>query len=302
MLLHQFPDIEWLKKQIHTGFENSEDRKWPNVILNAKGQQIERKDIKGPFSIFMTDTGTQHIKLDNAHLKITPNQLGISNFGQHYDLRIHDKNVDTFNIHFGEALFKETVNSVGFTHEQSLDNPFEKNKDYNILHQQISIDHRVEKLKRALAQNLELAHEETLLSELLTHILGQISKNLMGLESIDAQKKSTRVELYNSVSQAIHQMQDSYSEVIDIDMIASSCAMSKFHFIRVFKEIMGISPNQYLKKIRLERSLDLLQSTDLPIHRIGYQIGYQEPNSFIRSFKQAYGISPNQHRQISNFG
>ena len=66
---------------------------------------------------------------------------------------------------------------------------------------------------------------------------------------------------------------------------------------RVFKEQVGVSPAVYLRRRRLERAIELVRSTRLPIHVIADQLGYRSATALNHAWQQRYAMSPRQWRQ-----
>lgn len=83
-----------------------------------------------------------------------------------------------------------------------------------------------------------------------------------------------------------------YSRQIDINSIASSVGISRSHLYRVFISAMGISPNQYLMRFRIEQACTLLKTTSLPIANIANSVGFDDQLYFSRVFKKLTGLSP----------
>ena len=68
--------------------------------------------------------------------------------------------------------------------------------------------------------------------------------------------------------------------------------VSKYHFCRVFKEVIGMSAIQYLNYYRLKIADALLQSTDKPINEIATAVGFDDTSYFSKLYKKAFGTSP----------
>ena len=82
-----------------------------------------------------------------------------------------------------------------------------------------------------------------------------------------------------------------------LEEYAEICKMSKFHFLRVFKEITGESPIEYRNKIRIERAKELLHDKNLSIKEVGIKLGYNSPSYFCDAFKKKTGISPKEYKK-----
>lgn len=86
-----------------------------------------------------------------------------------------------------------------------------------------------------------------------------------------------------------------------IDMIPSKMAMSRSKFYRVMKEQTGLSPNLYLREIKLQRARVLLLSNEKrSIKEITHPIGFLKPSYFAELFKSRFGKSPSDY--VEYFG
>lgn len=86
------------------------------------------------------------------------------------------------------------------------------------------------------------------------------------------------------------------SENIRIEDAARLVGIHRSHLYAAFRGKFGLSPQQYLQKIRLEKGASLLRETCLSVTEIGLSLGYPELYSFSRSFTKYFGISPSSYR------
>ena len=99
-----------------------------------------------------------------------------------------------------------------------------------------------------------------------------------------------------TIEPAVQYIADHYMDNITIADLASACHLSATHFRRVFKQILGHSPLDYVHMIRVDRACVLLYSHQYSVTEIGQQVGYTSPSSFLRQFHRIHGTSPNQWR------
>ena len=69
-------------------------------------------------------------------------------------------------------------------------------------------------------------------------------------------------------------MNKEYEKNYSLEDYAKMCCMSKYHFLRVFKDVTGCSPIEYRNSIKLEHAKELLCETDNNIDEISISIGY----------------------------
>lgn len=89
-----------------------------------------------------------------------------------------------------------------------------------------------------------------------------------------------------------------YMEHITISEIAGICHYSDSHFMKFFKDCMGISFCQYVNEYRLQIAAQLLKESDETILSVSSSCGFDSLSYFNRIFKKQYGISPGKYRKI----
>jgi AraC family transcriptional regulator len=72
--------------------------------------------------------------------------------------------------------------------------------------------------------------------------------------------------------------------------------LSTHHFSELFRKTLGLTPHQYVLKMRIERAMALLQNTRQPIVNIAQQVGFQTQSHFTRIFRQYTQVTPKQYR------
>lgn len=91
-------------------------------------------------------------------------------------------------------------------------------------------------------------------------------------------------------------MDERIADALTLDELADACRLSRFHFVRQFRQATGHSPYHYLQCRRVERARALLTSTRLPVAHIGSAVGFPEPSHFSRTFARHVGMSPLHYR------
>lgn len=127
-----------------------------------------------------------------------------------------------------------------------------------------------------------------------TDLSSAIYKTL--ISSLSAENNSTASKSTRVSTVAIEYMKYNLSSKINLIDIADSVHMSKYHFIRVFKNNTGYSPYEYLQKLRMDTAKHLLQTTDKTIGEISNAVGYQSEMGFTSAFSEKVGISPGRYR------
>ena len=88
-------------------------------------------------------------------------------------------------------------------------------------------------------------------------------------------------------------------KAITLDDAAEQAGISAFHFLRLFSDVLGVTPHQYLVRSRLRHAARRLADDDSAITDIAYDVGFGDLSNFVRTFHRAAGASPMRFRQAS---
>ncbi len=116
-------------------------------------------------------------------------------------------------------------------------------------------------------------------------------------DSIKTEQKKSRGQYTEYVERAVELIRKKYSQVITIDDIIAEIPVSKFHFIRVFKRIMGTTPYNYLTNYRINSAKFFLRTTDIPVSEIADKCGFSDTSNFIVQFKKHTNQTPLEYRR-----
>jgi AraC-like DNA-binding protein len=89
------------------------------------------------------------------------------------------------------------------------------------------------------------------------------------------------------------------NEPIDLESAAAQVGLSAFHFLRLFADVVGVTPHQYLVRCRLRRAARLLAEVDRAITDIAFDVGFGDLSNFVRTFHRAAGVSPRSFRRAA---
>lgn len=99
------------------------------------------------------------------------------------------------------------------------------------------------------------------------------------------------------VNQATKLIREGYSQPLTIDDILKNIPLSKYHFIRIFKQIMGVTPYHYLTNYRINTAKILLRSEDISISEAAERCGFADTSNFINQFKKHTGQKPLEYKR-----
>lgn len=87
-----------------------------------------------------------------------------------------------------------------------------------------------------------------------------------------------------------------YADPLDLDVLAAEAGVSKYHFLRCFASVYGMTPARYLSERRIERAQDLLRATNLTVTEICMLVGFSSLGSFSARFTDLVGMTPSAYQ------
>jgi AraC family transcriptional regulator len=92
--------------------------------------------------------------------------------------------------------------------------------------------------------------------------------------------------------EAAHWLEENAAEPVGLEDAAQQVGLSLFHFLRVFRNVLGVTPHQYLVRVRLRRAAKLLAEGGMPVTKVALEVGFGDLSNFVRTFGRAAGVSP----------
>ncbi|RDU24889.1 helix-turn-helix domain-containing protein [Anaerosacchariphilus polymeriproducens] len=129
----------------------------------------------------------------------------------------------------------------------------------------------------------------------LIAILGILMNNQL---LIKADNHLVDKRIYN-IKNAFTFIEKNYDMPISVGAIASEVGMNEQYFSRVFKEIVGIPPMEYVNIYRIKNAKHLLSSTNKTVTEIALECGFHNMGNFIRNFKKETKVTPKEYRKRS---
>lgn len=90
---------------------------------------------------------------------------------------------------------------------------------------------------------------------------------------------------------------DRLADQITLAELAQVAGLSTFHFARMFRNALGISPHRYISRLRLENAMKEIAAGKLSLAQIAFNAGFSSQASFTRAFYRTIGVTPGEYRQ-----
>jgi len=122
--------------------------------------------------------------------------------------------------------------------------------------------------------------------------------NIMGIFLLNNQITSDITSSRNKINESILFMANNLDKNFSLNELSEKIGFSKTHYTSLFREATGVSPIDYFIRLKIQKSCQYLDMTDLKIIQIATQLGFADPYYFSRAFKKIMGVSPINYKKI----
>jgi len=109
-------------------------------------------------------------------------------------------------------------------------------------------------------------------------------------------KPDTQNHYRELVLRAVTHIQATLDEALDSSALGKRARLAPLHFHRIFRGLVGETPLEMHRRLRLERAAWALVQTEHPVTRLAFEAGYTTHESFTRAFASAFGAAPTEFR------
>lgn len=134
------------------------------------------------------------------------------------------------------------------------------------------------------------------IDDLVLRVLDRVMRLLGNVEELPPLPSSIRKFHLSTVEKAKNYMLANFDQNLGLQQLADHCCVSLFHFSRIFKAVMKVTPHQYLSDIRLNHAKILLENTKYPVTQIAIQCGYNSVEHFATAYKLRFESTPSEAR------
>jgi AraC-like DNA-binding protein len=127
-------------------------------------------------------------------------------------------------------------------------------------------------------------------------LLGLFQRAASGKEAPDGAKANHALD--RRLGLALAYMESHLHERPGVAQLAEAARLSEDYFRRLFRKRLGVSPVQYLNRLRVSAARRLIaREPGLTVTEVGHRVGFQDVRYFARTFRQAYRLTPDEYRR-----
>lgn len=246
------------------------------TVLSARFDQFEyKKHCHEEYAIGVTLTGIQQYRLEDELCQSKPGGIMLFHPEQIHDGCSGDKtDLEYVMTYIPRDLFEEISGKKGVIRFSSP----------------ILYDRRLAADIVSLIRSIECGHSDMLTNELIMEVIQKAA---------DTENELHTPRDHRAINRAVEMMHDNIESALKLDEICAEVQMSKYHFIRQFKDAKGLSPYQFFLNCRTEHAKKLLDSGE-ELYTVMLNCGFYDISHLNRRFKSSYGITANAYSRLVN--
>jgi len=245
----------------------------PNLLEASFTNKIFAPHFHDDYSIALITSGTHNFTCNKDNFNAKPGDIRLINPGDIHVCKSKTWGYITFtpDSNFVEAFSESCQKEL---HNINFANPVIHNPKLA----KLFLD-----LNYAIKEWQDELMAENILEELVVNLISSYSNNQIKSKDISYSRKK--------LIQTVEYMKANFQESLKLENLAQISGLSKYHFLRKFKEEFNMTPHAYLLQIRIQNAKNMLLQHKSLID-IALSCGFSDQSHFTRVFNKIYGMSP----------
>ena len=237
----------------------------------------------GAYSIALVTDGNFHYRTAQGSALMAPGSLLLGNEGACFECgHQHTSGDRCLAFHFSPELFESVAAAIPGTTRLTLAAP------------RLPPVPSVLAILAAAQALRDRGGEPEQFREVALRLAGAVYGALT--DGISPSRRSPTARDERRVAAALRRIEAQQGAQLSVDELAADAATSPFHFLRTFAQVVGVTPGQYMLRMRLRHAAVRLRSRDETIAAVALDCGFEDLSTFNRQFRCATGLTPSAYR------
>ena len=258
-----------------------------NCILWGRVRQADFGPCTHTLSIRAAWGGVEQCHVDGRTIGVDDDNFLILNHGRIYSTSIASAHpVESLAICFSPRLVEQI-------HFEGCSSQFLE----HLRPHDAAVSPVLHSIREALAAGcVDEAWYDEQLTTLLARMRAHQEQLLDRVDRLALIRAATRRDVYRRIARATDLLHSNYANGVDLTALAVSANMSKYHFLRLFKLVHGLTPHTYLQRKRIGVAVRLLESTSLTVRQVAVNVGFADDSTLVRQMRRWTRRTPGQVR------
>jgi AraC-like DNA-binding protein len=274
-----------------------------NLLKNYTCSTCHFKDTAGALSIKCVLRGNETYEIGKNKFVVDNEHFLIINGGESYYSYIESEGeTEGFCVFFDDEFVGDVYGTIANSSEAQLVDI--KSGTTDVVFPEKTFSHNMDlsphiwQLHSAFTKDVSHIGVEETLYMLLEKLIKNFTFGNYN-EDLNSLRNNVKKEIYRQLNKAKSFIDSNFTYHVNLNLIAGEAILSKYHFLRLFKQVFGVTPGQYLIEKRLNYAKYLIIRTKKPITDICYISGFENLSYFSRCFRKRFGISPSDLRDAN---
>lgn len=272
-----------------------------NCIVSLRTRHLDFGPLVHSLSIRCAWGGAEYCELPERTVAVDDCNFLIVNHGRSYSTSIRSTQpVESLAICFHSEFVEQVCDAQSVSIEHALDGDAQPRLP-EFIECLYPHDRTVSPVLRFIRAHLargvtdEAWYEEQLIF-LLARMLGHRDRVCADIDRLALVRRPTRREVYRRVALATDFLHTHYTREIDLSTLARMACLSKYHFLRLFTLVHGVTPRTYLQRKRTSVAARLLETTQMTSNEIAASVGFGNESTLLRQMRRWTSLTPRQVR------
>lgn len=295
-LWREMPDFERLKPLPgNEAYRREFYRRWgaENCIVCGTGRNAEYALFRQRLSIKVARGGRERYYLDGRSIAVDDDTFLILNDNRIYGSRFESNvDIESYSIFFRPGMAEEVCGALSTPVERALaEGAAGSTRAVEFAESLNPHDNLVSPVLRYIHRGVQTDVDdggwyEEQLQFLLERMLAHQRRVAERMQRLPALKSATQREIGRRLALAVDLVHSAYETKIGLADMAEAACLSKFHFLRLFTDLHGITPHAYLQRKRAQAAKRLLDRKALTGAQVARRVGFLSRSTMIRQLKR----------------
>ncbi len=306
LILRQMPDPKRLEPlPRNEAYRRAFYARWgvEHCIVLARARRVEYPLFEQRLSIKMASGGRERYLLTrpSREVDVDEDHYLVVNDGRTYASVIAgDRDVESYSIFFRPGFAAEVEASLRTPAARALEGGTQTTEDPDFEEFLQPHDRHITPVLKFIRHHVRSGlddphwYEEQLFF-LLVRMLELRERQQRRVAELPACRRTTKAEIHRRVMLAANYIHSNFDRELNLDELAAAACLSKFHFLRLFRQVMGVTPYAYVLDKRVRAAKKLMADTGLTLEEISQQVGFATRSGLFRQL-QRQGICRRRSR------